>query len=808
MSTVAVKIMYNTAGSPPPYSFSYVEFYDYEVKDIPIYPRKTSQIRKLGTGKPKFRNHNGFNRIVITFNLQSTNDTASTLKKLKTLRDRDDDLFVIYYKRIDDSDVYRMCTFDRSQIPDDMAIAGMCSGGEELTVEFLEIDKTSDIVGEEAATTLFTFLYNRFVFLYNDLAHYILTSDLNLIATENSISASDFSTLFFNNNSTKDYRCLNADLNLAYKISNSLNFPFSIAVNFYDNLFYTRESGVLKSRSLTTGVLIDSQAASDVFGLYCVDENGFLWCGSSDATKIFKYAADLSSRTTYTRKISNDCPSYYKAFPICQGAQVVVLGYSDNYRIACFDIADLDGGDPIWSTVTGFYADLAIDEDGNAYVTEGLTDRYVKKYRAADGVLQWSTLGGDLLAYNKRLNAIFTTVNLYGKFNRVRQIDCVTGNVIANSAPIGSDDESKAIDGIAVSRTGEFVYAAELQNYVNTHIYCFDSGDDFVNAEPIYDTYSVGDGEGLSLYLAGDPAGHYNSFFAPNLLCNCFALDYDRKYYFCQQKISGDYYIQRRSLGCALQTTELLTEKHKILCADASGYIWTIQDTANKYIYRWNRNLKQKVTCTLKVGNALGDLINYAALSWDGVYIYLTGGADNDIVSKYDLANLDGGDPEWSVDIGSDNAGYCCVDENNDLYVGDIPATGVNGEIRKLSETDGSVTWGPVDGARLGGYFAYCEESGMLYTPYDTNKYREINAGTGVTEATTAAVSTNTWCCAIAGDGDHILCGTDSVADGAVRSYDVDLNYEDNYQVAATESYKFNGDPTGYLFKKLKTYQS
>jgi hypothetical protein len=185
MSEIALKIMYNTAGAPPPYSFSYVQFYDYEVLDVPVYGRDFSLIKKLGTGKPKLINRSGFNRIPITFNLQSTNAAAtSTLAKLKTLRDRTDDFFVLYYKRIDDSAVYRIVTFDRKQIPDDIPVAGQYSGLQKLTVEFLENDKLSLIIGEDAATTLFSTPFNRVVFLYDNENEYILDDDMNLIDYE------------------------------------------------------------------------------------------------------------------------------------------------------------------------------------------------------------------------------------------------------------------------------------------------------------------------------------------------------------------------------------------------------------------------------------------------------------------------------------------------------------------------------------------------------------------------------------------------------------------------------------------------
>jgi hypothetical protein len=228
----------------------------------------------------------------------------------------------------------------------------------------------------------------------------------------------DFTTMFYNNapSGYQDYRCLDGDLDLAYEVNKSLDFPWSIAVNYYNDCFYVKQGGYLKKRVLSTSLETHSVLANDVGRLFCVDNFGYLWCNSSDATKIYKYSSDLSSYTTYNRKSAVTSPSYYKALPFCDSTMMIVLGYSDDYRVACFNIEDLDGGDPMWSTVIGeFYVDLAIDGDGNAYVTAGATDRYVKKYSVVDGTLQWSTLGGDLLAYNANLNSIFTvhTVETY-----------------------------------------------------------------------------------------------------------------------------------------------------------------------------------------------------------------------------------------------------------------------------------------------------------------------------------------------------------------------------------------------------------
>ena len=490
MATVAVKIMYNTAGSPPPYSFSYVEFYDYEVKDIPIYPRKTSQIRKLGTGKPKFRNHNGFNRIVITFNLQSTNDTASTLKKLKTLRDRDDDLFVIYYKRIDDSDVYRMCTFDRSQIPDDMAIAGMCSGGEELTVEFLEIDKTSDIVGEDAATTLFTTKFNRILFNWDNLSddkHYMLDSSFGTV----------------------------------WSSSVDVGGNYRFAVDYRNSCFYCIENNILKKRSLITGILMASNSSVDA---------------------------------------------------------------------------------------------------------------------------------------------------------------------------------------------------------------------------------------------------------------------------------------------------------QRVLNVNEKGYVWSINNSPNKYVRLWSQNLSSAKLFTLKAGNALNDYINHGCVTYDGLYIYLTGNyqagvTGYNIISKYAIASLDGGDPEWSIDLGQYKADQVAVDVDGNVFVTAYDVS--PGQIRKLSKTNGAVLAGPVDGASYGRIMCYCENNNTLYSPYSTNQFRQYNGDSLATIATTAAISGGrAFCCFVDGDQENLFAGTYNTGAPGILIYDITSNWsggetpDDTRKIADNSYHTFIGDPTGYLNRMFERYKS
>jgi hypothetical protein len=583
------------------------------------------------------------------------------------------------------------------------------------------------------------------------------------------------------------------------------------AVELKNNTFYLVETDgyVLKHRYLADGALINTEFEHvGTYGVMpiVVDADGNLWTiDYLTYDKIRKWAPDLSSRTDYNfpGAMTHQTTYFIALTHSCQYLYILELdtiAYTDTY-VAKIDLSDFS---LVWEEsvhIGDFFGNtILVDENDDVYVYgDYAASSGIVKLSGVDGSILWGADGGTGDDYGYAHQGAYHNSRIYGGYDdgdgHYCQLNSSTGALINLSAHTAEQPnilamlDSTSIVGGAGSAT-------------DNDFYVFDTADDFGAGEAWIAAKNPGASVGTYPFR-GDATGFLNSQLYA-MLGNNFAVEYTNKYYFCQEKITGTYYLRRRSLlNCNLQASEALSAQHKILCVDADGYLWTIENTPNKYIYRWNRNLLQKVTFTLKAGNALADLINYAALTYDNVCIYLTGGADNDIVSKYTLAKLDGDDPEWSVDIGSDNAGFCCMDEDDNLYVGDIPAAGVNAEIRRLAAADGSVDWGPVDGAQAGGFFAYCEENAHLYTPYDTNKYRKIDASDGSTIATTAAVATNTYCCAIAADGDHVFGGTDSAADGALRSYALDLSYEDNYQVDADKSYKFSGDPTGYLFKKF-----
>jgi len=480
--------MYNTAGSPPPYSWSYVEFYDYEVRDTSIYPRDYSIVKKLGTGKPKLINRSGYNRIPITFNLQSTNAVAtSTLTKLKTLRDRTDDLFVLYYKRIDNSDVYRFVTFDRKQIPDDITIAGMFSGRQNITVEFIEIDKTSEIgPGEEAETILFTAKFNRFVFLYDSKYRYLLNDSL-------------------------------------------------------DNIWN-----------------------------YTEDTNQMLWAAI-------------------------------------------------DYNNTCFFIGQ------------GYY-------------------------------------------------------------------------------------------------------------------------------------------------------GHY---------------------------------LTRRSLLNGAKEAEYydLSTDFNFLGVNRYGHLFVIDNNGENWVKLFNHNLKEYHQFDLNTtwGNSENDGINYAAITFDELYIYVTTYLNRNKIAKFAMANLDGGAEEWNIDLGNNNANRVYVCKDGHVFVVN---TSSPYQIRKLSNVDGSVLWGPVTGGNYGNFLAYNENLHSLYTPYSDQKIRQIDADTGAEIGTTADSGMRTYCCAVSGDAEYLFVGcTTGISDTRIRIYDISSDWSggetpvDSFQVNISKKYQFAADPTGYLNQMFWKYR-
>lgn len=150
---IAVKIKRNVASSPPPYLWIDEDFYDNEVREVPIFDGDESIVKILGTGRPKIINRPGYGTITITFKLISTNlEASSTLTKLKNLSKYTGDggQLILYPLYIKEPDFYRIVIMPRGQIPEILGIAGRHSGGRELPVKFLESEKNICAIVEES----------------------------------------------------------------------------------------------------------------------------------------------------------------------------------------------------------------------------------------------------------------------------------------------------------------------------------------------------------------------------------------------------------------------------------------------------------------------------------------------------------------------------------------------------------------------------------------------------------------------------------------------------------------------------------
>jgi len=134
MSTIALKIANGGADE---------DFYDYEVLSTRFENGDTSLVKILGTGEHKAVNRTGYGKLIVEFNLQSTNiDTATTtLRKLQLVDaySASGGKLTIYYVYIGDNTRTGTFILPDGQIPDDLAVAGRNAGRERLTVEFLEV---------------------------------------------------------------------------------------------------------------------------------------------------------------------------------------------------------------------------------------------------------------------------------------------------------------------------------------------------------------------------------------------------------------------------------------------------------------------------------------------------------------------------------------------------------------------------------------------------------------------------------------------------------------------------------------------
>jgi hypothetical protein len=133
MSTEALRIKWVVSGTD-----FYESFYDYEVLLSPLSTDDDDLFKELADNEPIRISRSGLRSLVVNFQLQSTNDTAtSTLSKLRNIDSIDDTLY-IYYKYISDNTAYIKAVLPKGQIFDELVISGKNSGRKELQVQFLE----------------------------------------------------------------------------------------------------------------------------------------------------------------------------------------------------------------------------------------------------------------------------------------------------------------------------------------------------------------------------------------------------------------------------------------------------------------------------------------------------------------------------------------------------------------------------------------------------------------------------------------------------------------------------------------------
>lgn len=299
----------------------------------------------------------------------------------------------------------------------------------------------------------------------------------------------------------------------------------------------------------------------------------------------------------------------------------------------------------------------------------------------------------------------------------------------------------------------------------------------------------------------------YSAIAGSQAVDACFATDIENGVYYhyddaisklCKRSITDGSLTASISPGFAIMA----------LFVDVNNRVWCIAYTANKYIYVYNSDLTIYATYTLKTGNALGDKIQWIALTYDSAYAYITGNS-NQTISKYAVANLDGGDPEWSKTGLTSVTSVVCVDENDNAYVTGYASGGVR--VYKVS-SDGTVSWGNI----IGSYNAcYCREKSRLFVPAygsnEENRYgRQYNLnGTliGLTDAVRYF-----YAFAVGYNADYVYGST--IYAGAVPAVNGIHQYtlEDwvtpqAYNAIATvidqKHHLFRGDPTGYLHKKF-----
>lgn len=159
---------------------------------------------------------------------------------------------------------------------------------------------------------------------------------------------------------------------------------------------------------------------------------------------------------------------------------------------------------------------------------------------------------------------------------------------------------------------------------------------------------------------------------------------------------------------------------HVPMFVDANDHVWCTKSTDAVFVFE--SDLAAVTEHTLAADNPLNNSVDYVTPTLDGQYVYLLDNAASGKIAKYDVDNLDGGDPEWSTDVASVQCIFC----DGDGHVYTLTTSG----LAKYDADSGEQLWT----AAAGGYFGF-------YSPLTNRIYVPDSANTRFLEYTTAGVS-------------------------------------------------------------------
>ena len=285
--------------------------------------------------------------------------------------------------------------------------------------------------------------------------------------------------------------------------------------------------------------------------------------------------------------------------------------------------------------------------------------------------------------------------------------------------------------------------------------------------------------------------------------------------------VSENAVLTKRSLsdGTLLATQFESVGAQRPCVVDANGNLWSIDDSVSNVIRKWNSDLTARTDYTLKAG-VLAGLVYNLCLSYDNNYIWLLGW-DSEItaccvIAKISIANLDGGDPEWTYTEAYSPIYSLVSDENDNIYFGynnsityhsDDGYYTYNNVVQKVNSS-GSGQWASVH--RGGTLVCYDETRTVVYANYfedsrtTIRRYSEINlSGSVLTKTTELTNSTFASECYIFDDYLVGFVGTTrihliDISSGIAESENSVANVTVAYGTAM-------GDPTGYIHNRFGT---